>query len=162
VSDAELVARWTTPGEPGLMARIVRLQILASAQLEDVASAHGVTFADYLVLAVIRRSPGGQCAPSTVCDVLHRTSGGMTLTLDRLQRAHWLERGPDPHDRRKVVLSLTPSGRGLAERVNLALHEWEDALARGARKRAMTDSIDELLDLLDREARDRSPAAAGG
>ena len=136
--------------DPGLMARIVRMQLLATEQLEAVAAEHGVAFGDYLVLGVIRRSPNGRCAPSEVCETLHRTSGGMTLTLDRLQEAGWLQRQPHPDDRRKIVLSLTPSGRSLAQSVNASLHEWEDAIGTGLkRKPAMLSALDELLNVLE-------------
>ena len=136
--------------EPGLMARIVRLQLLASEQLEAVAAQHGVAFGDYLVLGVIRRSPAGRCAPSDVCETLHRTSGGMTLTLDRLQEAGWLKREPDPDDRRKIVLTLTATGRSLATDMNVALHAWESAIGASAqRTQAMLTALDDLLGLLE-------------
>ena len=82
-------------GESGLMARLVALQLVAGQQLESVTADHGLALGDYLVLAVIRRSPDG-VPPSTVCDVLRRASGGMTLTLDRLQTAGWspVDRSP--------------------------------------------------------------------
>ncbi len=137
-------------GEPGLLARIVRLQLLVSEQLDAVAGRHGLNFGDYLVLGVIRRSPEGRCAPSQICEILHRTSGGMTLTLDRLAAAGWLERAPDPADRRKVVLTLTEAGAALAERTNAALHEWEAALGLPAgRVDDAQATLDDLLALLD-------------
>lgn len=145
--------RWMGDPDPGVMARIVRLHLLASEQLEEVAAAHGIAFTDYLVLGVIRRSPDETSAPSTVCEVLRRTSGGMTLTLDRLQRSGWLERAPDPNDRRRVLLRLTETGRALAIAVNQALHTWEDSLVDGQDTAPMLDAIDDLLVLLDRDDR---------
>ena len=142
----------TEGDDPGLMARIVRLQILAAEQLEDVAARHGIAFNDYLVLGVIRRASAGRCAPSFICEVLHRTSGGMTLTLDRLERSGWVLRDRDQHDRRRVVLRLTPAGRALAKAVNTALHTWEASLGRplsAQRSRAMMSGLDQLLDLLE-------------
>ena len=132
------------------MARLVRLQLLVSAQLEGIASQDGIAFSDYLVLGVIRRSPKGRCAPSEVCDTLHRTSGGMTLTLDRLENAGLLSRERDANDRRKVVLKLTASGRALARTVNAALHDWESSLAvSGPRKQALLNALDDLTGVLD-------------
>lgn len=136
--------------EPGLMARIVRLQLVVSEQLDAVAARHHIAFSDYLVLGVIRRSPRGRCAPSTVCEVLHRTSGGMTLTLDRLEQSGWIERTRDADDRRKVVLRLTSSGAALAKAVNASLHEWESSIdASSRRKTALVTALDELIDALD-------------
>ncbi len=140
---------WTREGESGLMARLVALQLVAGQQLESVTAEHGVALGDYLVLGVIRRSPDGVCAPSTVCEVLRRASGGMTLTLDRLQAAGWLTRQPDPSDRRRVLLRLTPTGQQLAVSVNEALHEWERSVSGRRQLRPIVEAIDGLLGLLE-------------
>ncbi|MBK5287357.1 MAG: MarR family transcriptional regulator [Acidimicrobiia bacterium] len=145
-----------TPGraEPGLMAAVMRLQLLVSAQLGAITEGHGIALADYLVLGVIRRSANGVASPSAICEVLHRTSGGMTLTLDRLEGAGWLARSPDPHDRRKVSIALTGRGRRLAVAVNDDLHKWEHALDLGStRLRHIVTVVDEIADVLERPAR---------
>ena len=136
--------------DPGIMARLVRLQLLATEQLESVTVAHGIAFNDYLVLGVIRRSPHQRCTPSFVCESLHRTSGGMTLTLDRLQRAGLLERSRDHDDRRKVVLTLTRQGRELATRINAALHAWEASVVRNRlHEREVAAALDAVLATLE-------------
>jgi DNA-binding MarR family transcriptional regulator len=140
---------WTQAGESGLMARLVALQLVAGQQLESVTAEHGLALGDYLVLAVIRRSPEGVCAPTTVCEVLRRASGGMTLTLDRLESAGWLSRAPDPSDRRRVLLRLTPAGHRLAVSTNEALHTWEQSITGRRQLRPIVDAIDELLGLLE-------------
>jgi DNA-binding MarR family transcriptional regulator len=140
---------WTKAGESGLMARLVALQLVAGQQLESVTADHGLALGDYLVLAVIRRSPGGVCAPSTLCDVLRRASGGMTLTLDRLESSGWLSRAPDPSDRRRVLLRLTPAGNRLAVSTNEALHAWEQSITGRRQLRPIVDGIDDLLGLLE-------------
>lgn len=140
---------WTEAGESGLMARLVALQVVAGQQLEAVTTAHGIALADYLVLGVVRRSSGGACAPSSICEILRRTSGGMTLTLDRLQSAGWITREPDPDDRRRVLVRLTRPGLRLAVAVNESLHEWERALLGRAQLRTTVGAIDELLGLLE-------------
>ena len=137
--------------EPGLMAGVLRLHLIVSAQLDAVTAQHGIPLADYLVLGVIRRSPDGCTSPGHISEVLHRTSGGMTLTLDRLEAAGWLERAPDPSDRRKVSVSLTSSGERLAVAVNGSLHEWEGTLGLGAqRSRDVIAVVDEIADVLER------------
>lgn len=42
------------------------------------------------------------------------TSGAVTKRVDRLERVGLLTRGPDPGDRRGVLVSLTPEGLELA------------------------------------------------
>jgi DNA-binding MarR family transcriptional regulator len=117
------------PPELGLLSPLTRLTLLVDTQLERIAAARGIAYADYLVLGVVRRSPGGRGRPTDMCAVLGRTTGGMTLTLDRLAAAGWLVRTPDQHDRRRVVVSLTAEGLRLAEAVNADLHDWEKSLS---------------------------------
>ncbi len=133
------------PPELGLLSPLTRLTLLVDAELERIAAAHGITFADYLVLGVVRRSPGGRGRPTEMCAVLGRTTGGMTLTLDRLEAAGWLRRSADRDDRRRIVVSLTPGGRRLAEAVNRDLHSWEESLPLHAGDRAAAGAALGLL-----------------
>jgi DNA-binding MarR family transcriptional regulator len=45
----------------------------------------------------------------------------MTNRLDRVQARGWIERRPDPDDRRAVIVKLTRAGRALADRA-IKLH----------------------------------------
>jgi DNA-binding MarR family transcriptional regulator len=126
---AAVVASPARAGEAGLLARIVRLNVAVTRVLEDITGRAGVTFADYLVLGVVRGSPGHRSAPTAIAEVLDRTTGGMSLTLDRLESAGLVTRSRDPEDGRRVVVALTPAGLRLATAVNRALHDWEASLA---------------------------------
>lgn len=115
--------------DDGLLGSIVRLNLAVTRVLEGITGAHGITMADYLVLGVVRGAPGGRSAPTTIAEILGRTTGGVSLTLDRLGATGWLVRSPDPADRRRVVIELTPAGLALATTVNTELHAWEASLA---------------------------------
>jgi DNA-binding MarR family transcriptional regulator len=115
--------------DDGLLGAIVRLNLAVTRVLEDIAHASGLTFADYLVLGVVRRSAQQRSSPTAIATVLGRTTGGTTLALDRLETAGLLRRTRHPDDGRRVVVELTATGRRLATAVNDALHEWERALA---------------------------------
>ena len=138
-----------TPDD-GLLGAIVRLNLAVTRVLDGITGAHGVTLADYLVLGVIRGAPGGRSAPTAICEVLGRTTGGMSLTLDRLTTAGWVVRTPDPDDRRRVVVELTPTGAELATRVNRELHEWEASLGLGA---GVVPVIDDLTDAVNQRVK---------
>jgi uncharacterized membrane-anchored protein len=119
----------------GLVARIVRLDLLVTRVLDELASAEGITPADHVVLGVLRRSPGCQSAPSRMCELLGRSSGGMSLTIDRLEASGWLTRAPDP----EAVGGQSDHDAGQrAETIGL---------------------VDRLLDLFE-DAASRSPAVA--
>ena len=128
----------------GLLARIVRLNIAVTAVLEDITRAAGIGLSDYLVLAVIRRSPDGHSAPTAICEVLGRTTGGMSLALNRLKAAGWVRRSFDRSDRRRVQVHLTPAGLRLATRVNDALHVWEQSLELPGDRDAIHMVVDDL------------------
>lgn len=74
----------------------------------------GLNCRDLEVLGALRRSgcglPAGQLARAAML-----TSGGMTGQADRLADSGLIVRRPDPDDRRTVLVSLTPEGRGAAE-----------------------------------------------
>jgi DNA-binding MarR family transcriptional regulator len=112
--------------EVGLLTRVVRLNMLVTRVLDDLVEPHDITVSDYLVLALMRR---GRSSPVELCSILGRTTGGMSLTLERLVTAGWVARRPDPRDRRRIIVELTEPGRAKAEAVNQALHAWEAALA---------------------------------
>ncbi|HXQ62331.1 MAG TPA: MarR family transcriptional regulator [Acidimicrobiales bacterium] len=138
------------PGDADFLTRIIRLNLLVSRGLESVVEPFGIGVGDYLVLSTVRRSPGGRNAPTQLCRVLGRTTGGMTLTLDRLESNGLVKRLPDPDDRRRVIVALSSEGRRLATRVNTALHRWEASLAPAApRQHDLRDALDRLLQLFE-------------
>jgi DNA-binding MarR family transcriptional regulator len=143
------------PTELGLLGRVVRLNLAVTQVLDEITSAAGLTVADYLVLGIVRVSPGASTTPTRICDLLGRTTGGMTLTLDRLEGAGWLVRSADEHDRRRVVVELTPAGLALATGVNEELHRWEESLDLGPRERAAVDgALADLLAAIERRRAD--------
>lgn len=111
--------------EGGLLGAIVRLNMVVSDALEHIAGESELSFADYLVLGVVRRSPGEQGAPTEIARVLGRTTGGVTLALDRLETRGLLQRTRHADDGRRVIIELTAAGRRVATSVNDALHDWE-------------------------------------
>jgi MarR family transcriptional regulator, 2-MHQ and catechol-resistance regulon repressor len=46
-----------------------------------------------------------------------KSSGNVTVVIDHLEQGGLVARGRDPHDRRNVVVSLTPAGRSRIEAV---------------------------------------------
>ena len=140
------------PASDGLLGHVVRLNVAVDRVLAEVTGAHGISVADYLVLGVIRRSPQHRSAPTAICEVLGRTTGGMTLTIDRLVRAKLVRRLPDPVDRRRVVVEATAAGVALAKKVNADLHGWEQSLgATRTQTKGIVNALGQLTDLIDAE-----------
>lgn len=148
------------PGTDGLLGHIVRLDIAVQRVLESIAARSDISVADYLVLGVVRRSPDHRSAPSVLCEVLGRTSGGMSLALDRLERAGLVRRLPDPSDRRRVIIEATDEGVALARRVNADLHDWEESLGvTGSEQSELVSALGRLTDMIG--TADASVARAG-
>jgi len=138
------------PGTDGLLGHVVRLNVAVDRVLNRIVGAAGISVADYLVLGVVRRSPSHRSAPTAICDMLGRTTGGMSLTLDRLEKAGLVRRLPDPDDRRRVVVEATDDGVALAKQVNAELHRWEDSLAADDHERdGLASTLARLTELIE-------------
>ncbi|WP_166426670.1 MarR family winged helix-turn-helix transcriptional regulator [Labedella populi] len=62
------------------------------------------------LLHIIQRNRHGHVVrPGDLVTTLHVTSAAITKLVDRLVRAGRIERTPDPHDRRAVVITATES-----------------------------------------------------
>ncbi len=99
---------------------VVGRLLLCAAHLERAIAAalqpFGLSFGDFDVLNTLRRRGDAEGTnPRDLARSSLITSGAMTSRLDRLQRAGLIERGPDPGDRRGVLVQLTEHGESLAE-----------------------------------------------
>jgi DNA-binding MarR family transcriptional regulator len=52
-------------------------------------------------------SAAGALAPTALAAALGFTTGGVTTVIDRLERAGYASRRPDPRDRRKIIVEAT-------------------------------------------------------
>ena len=59
----------------------------------------------------------GPLAQRDLCTKLLQSGGNMTLVADNLEKRELVERRRDPQNRRLVIVTLTPKGRRLIERV---------------------------------------------
>lgn len=72
----------------------------------------GLQPGEFDVLATLRRSGAPyMLSPTKLYEAAMISSGGMTNRLDRLERAGFVERRPDPHDRRGKLIALTDAGK---------------------------------------------------
>jgi DNA-binding MarR family transcriptional regulator len=109
------------PGPMGLLTRLARVGLLLDAFQHRCLDPFGLKFIDYSVLRVLQLAGAPyRMTPTELSEIVLRSSGGMTLILDRLERAGLVERTSDPADRRKVVVGLTEDGIGTAQRASAA------------------------------------------
>lgn len=74
-----------------------------------VQAALGISQTASTALAVIDGAER-PLSPSEIGERLLIASATMTSTLDQLERRGWIERIPNPDDRRSVLIQITPSG----------------------------------------------------
>jgi DNA-binding MarR family transcriptional regulator len=110
---------------------------------------HGVESWEFDVLAALRRAGAPyELSPGRLIKETLVTSGTMTNRVDRLVARGLVERLPDPHDRRGVLVRLTDSGRAKVDGALASLLDRERELLAGLDGPAQTRLAGLLRDLL--------------
>ena len=93
-------------------------------------------------LLQIAHGAGRPVSPTEIGEQLIVTTATVTGVLDTLQRRGLVTRTPDPVDRRRILIDVTPDGSALLARVADELIErekaWTGALTRTDRERLVT------------------------
>src|SRR4029450_2055282 len=85
------------------------LDIVGRAGPRGPTGRAGLNRPDMRALAIVGRA--GPLAPTALARVLGFTTGGVTTVLDRLERAGYIRRRPDPADRHRHVIEPTEATR---------------------------------------------------
>lgn len=100
----------TTP--QGIIGRLHRLANYLTEELCAVYAEHGLTEAEFDVLATLRRAGEPfSLAPGELALQTMVTTGAMTKRLDKLVGSGWVTRTQSGEDRRGRLISLTASGK---------------------------------------------------
>lgn len=92
----------------------------------------GLNFSQFLALKKLGED--GPMAPGELARILNYSPGAMTRLLDKLEQLAYLQRVPDPNDRRALRLELTPSG--------IEIHKRMIACGNAAAERAFGEISD--------------------
>ena len=85
----------------------------------------GVNRTDMRCLDVLLEQ--GQATPGYLADALGLTTGSITAMLDRLEKLGYVERRPDPGDRRRIQVQPTPQSVAVARKL------WGPLVQEGGR-----------------------------
>jgi DNA-binding MarR family transcriptional regulator len=100
----------------GVVGRINRLASALDPPLQRVFARFGIGRGEFDVIATLRRTGAPhELTPGALLESMMVTSGTVTKRVDRLERAGLVARKPDPHDRRGVLVGLTPVGLELVD-----------------------------------------------
>lgn len=115
------------------------------AAIGEVFGERNLSHAAGNLLAVIEGA-GGPITAGQAAEAMHITSGSMTSLVDTLEGKGLLQRFPDPTDRRRVLLDVTPEAESLLDEVLPQVV----VRARQLATHLSDDEIVQLLALLDK------------
>jgi DNA-binding MarR family transcriptional regulator len=98
--------------------RLERLQTYLRSEVATLFERFGLSGPSFAVLATLRRAGKPyQQSQRALTDALQLTGGTISVRIDRLERDGLVERLPDPHDQRGVLVRLTEAGERLFDQV---------------------------------------------
>jgi DNA-binding MarR family transcriptional regulator len=119
-----------------VFSRIGRLARHLDLARRDAFTAHDIEPWEFDVLAALRRAGEPyELSPGRLLRETLVTSGTMTNRVDRLTARGFVERLPDPHDRRGVLVRLTAEGKGAVDGAFEALLVAEHLLLKNLSER---------------------------
>ena len=128
---------------------------------EAVARRLGVTAADQRVLGVLGRM--GMATPSRLAEATGLTTGAITGIVDRLERAGFARRAPNPADRRSILVhACNEEALGKLMRPIFAALTEEMAALRGRYTPAELETIHAYLAETTEILRARTRAVTSG
>lgn len=131
-----------------VLSRVTRLARHLDRARRTAFAERGLETWEFDVLSALRRAGTPyQLSPGQLLTQTLVTSGTMTNRIDRLAAKGLVVRGPDPNDRRGVLVRLTDSGRELADGALTSLLKNERELLSAlpdARLEVLADLLREL------------------
>ena len=114
-----------------VVGRVLRLANRLERRSNDVLKPFGLAVWGFDVLATLRRKGEPYAmTPTELMRSVMLSSGAMTNRIDRLEKLGFVERCPEPTDRRSLLVKLTDKGLQVVDlAVAARLEEAEDALS---------------------------------
>ena len=120
--------RWLTAAEQGQWRALVRGSSRLLEQLDrDLRAEHGLTLDEYGVLVQLSEGAAEGLRMSVLATHTLMSKSRLTYTVDRMERAGWLERSSCPEDGRGLRAALTEKGWAL---IHTAAHTHVQGVRR--------------------------------
>jgi DNA-binding MarR family transcriptional regulator len=123
----DVIVRDTPERRPGYLVK--RAQAAVHGALEKALSAHGLTVAQYAVLAMLAASPG--MSNAELARQAFVTPQSMNEVLKQLETAGLVERHRNPANARVLDARLSASGKRTAEAVDEDVATMEEQMLHG-------------------------------
>lgn len=135
----------------GLCRLIGRIRGELVLGIEQALADSGVDLNFSQFIALKRLGEDGPMAPGELARCVHYSPGALTRLLDKLELQGYLQRVPDPSDRRALRLELTAAGRAINKRMiacgNAAAERAFSDISVGERKQLQA-LLERVLDHL--------------
>ena len=104
-----------------MLAKLARQTVAAE---QPVLAAHGLSMWGYIVLTALDRS--SIRTQAALAEAIGADKTRIIPTLDELQDHGYIERIPDPDDRRARLLAITAAGRSVKNAVQVDIQRGEE------------------------------------
>lgn len=132
----------TPPRSVGFL--ISQLGFFSSKRFMEALEPVGIDPREFLLMRFVAAADGRP--QHELAERLAIPPSRMVALVDRLEEAGFIERRPDPEDRRVRGLYLTRKGRGVLERAGKVAIEYETRLCAGINR----EEREQLIDLLQK------------
>ena len=122
-----------------IMFRMMKLRLGEMPRLD-----YEISFPQMELIGFVKRFPN--CHVQDIADGLGITPPSVSVGLQRLEKAGWLARHPDPHDGRATCISLTEKSNGMLQRVKTAQSKGIQQFLIGL----SSDEQNQLMELLEK------------
>jgi DNA-binding MarR family transcriptional regulator len=132
------------PSPIGITGRVTRIALYTERDDDHHLVPYRLTRSGFEVLTALRDHPAHRLSPTLLARGQRMSSAGITGLVDQLADMGLVARSPEPHDRRRVLLTLTRLGSEIVTRAGAG---WRDHKLRFVRAIG-TDSLrflDEML-----------------
>jgi DNA-binding MarR family transcriptional regulator len=106
---------------------------------------HGVSLADLALLVELRNSPAERLRRSELAERLGITTSGVARQLQPLERIGLVGRQSNPRDARLALVTLTDTGRRIADEASATAEEAAAAMLRSLWTDAERERLAKLL-----------------
>nr|WP_026204644.1 MarR family transcriptional regulator [Actinomycetospora chiangmaiensis] len=117
------------PKRPSLLYAVKQVELIVRARLDELLRESGVTALQYTALTVLVARDGLTSAELARNSFV--TPQAMADLVTALERSELIVRHRNPHNRRQLLISLTPAGHALLERYAAPVAAIEERMVHG-------------------------------
>jgi DNA-binding MarR family transcriptional regulator len=117
MSGTPVQPRWLSEEEQQAWRAVVHLPKLLTRQLERELDPHGLSFADYEILALLSEAPGNRLRMTDLADAASQSRSRLSHQISRMETRGLVRRDDCEGDKRGTFAVLTAEGMATIERV---------------------------------------------